>query len=132
MDISLEDLIGLWLGRYATLDIDLARTDGEDGWESYRYEGILDGPYVGDGPGVGFMLGSRLISGNIAVAGPCISFDPVLPKHAAPILTDQYVELRVVELPVIAKVDTNEAKWEASLADHRAVRCRLAISDVPA
>lgn len=130
--MTLGDLVGRWRGRYATLGIDLATADGDDAWQSFSYQGILDGPYVGDGTGVGFMLGSRVISGDIAVEGPYISFESAQSgEPSAPVLNDAYVELRIVDLPSIVEVDADEARWEALLADRRAVRCRLHISDVP-
>ena len=91
----------------------------------WAYQGILDGPYLGDG-GVGFMLGSRVIEGNIAVEGPLIDFSPAdLAAKTPPILGENYVELRVVELPLVADVRGNEASWTAVLADKQPARCRL-------
>jgi hypothetical protein len=134
MGVTLEDLVGRWRGRYVTLGIELASVDRDDAWQRFSYQGILDGPYVGEGAGVGFMLGRRVISGDIAVEGPYISFEPAQsgePDPSTPVLSDAYVELRVVDLPSIVEVDADEARWEALLADHRAVRCRLQASATP-
>jgi len=129
MDIVLEELVSRWRGRHAVLDITLARPDAADPQESFHYEGILDGPYGDNGSGVGFMLGSRLISGDIAVGGPFESFDPERPGSSAkPILSDGYVELRATELPLIAHVDGDGAAWEVSLGDGRVARCRICTS----
>lgn len=99
----------------------------------WMYQGILDGPYLrylGEQGGVGFMLGSRAIEGNIAVEGPLIDFSPAdLAAKTAPILGENYVELRVVELPLVADVQGHEATWEASLVDQRTARCRLVVAD---
>jgi hypothetical protein len=129
MDLTLEDLISRWRGRYAMLTVDLVSAD-DDTQQTFKYEGILDGPYLGDGPGVGFTLGGRVISGDVAVDGPHISFDSAQPDDAStPVLSDAYVELPVVDLPLIAEVDAVDARWEALLADRQAVRCRLQTPD---
>jgi hypothetical protein len=91
MHIALDDLVCRWNGSHATFEVRL----GED---LRAYHGILDGPYVGDDEGVDFMLGSRLIHGDIAVEGPLISFEPLHPNRSlAPILADGYVEMPVSE-----------------------------------
>jgi hypothetical protein len=126
MEITLETLVDRWRGRHATLDIDLVQADGAGVSQSFHYEGILDGPYVDDGPGIGFMLGSRSISGEVAVGGPFVSFEPARPEGpSASVLAENYVELRVVELPLVAQVEAGDALWEALLADGQAARCRL-------
>jgi hypothetical protein len=131
MDITLEDLIARWRGREATLDIDLA-PQGDDARQTFHYEGILDGPYLGDGPGVGLTLGSRVISGDIAVEGPFISFEPSLADGSSgAVISGAYVELRVANLPLIAHVNADAALWETTLTDGRAVRCRLVASSMP-
>jgi hypothetical protein len=132
MEVTLDDLVDQWRGRHATLTIDLARAEDDDARQTFSYEGILDGPYLGNGPGVEFMLGGRVISGDIAVDGPLINFEPAQTDDSSkPVLDDAYVELRVVDLPLIVEVDADEARWEALLADRRAVRCRLQTSGTP-
>jgi hypothetical protein len=127
--IALEQLIIGWRGRRA--DFEVAMPDDER--HLWMYQGILDGPYLrylGEQGGVGFMLGSRAIEGNIAVEGPLIDFSPAdLAAKTAPILGENYVELRVVELPLVADVQGHEATWEASLVDQRTARCRLVVAD---
>jgi hypothetical protein len=126
MEITLEKLVDRWRGRHATLDIDLAQADGAGVSQSFHYEGILDGPYVDAGPSIGFMLGNRTISGDVAVGGAFVSFEPAQPEGpSAPVLAETYVELRVVELPLVAQVDAADALWDALLVDGRAARCRL-------
>jgi len=120
--VTLEELISRWKGRRANFE--LMPSDDESHLRSYH--GILDGPYLGDDGGVGFMLGSRVIQGDIAVEGPLIDFSPALPDaETAPILAESYVELRVVGLPLVADVRGHEASWTALLADQHTVRCRL-------
>src|SRR5271165_2665221 len=75
-NLDLKDLIARWRGRHASLEVTLARPGDEKPPERFHYEGILDGPYGDQGPGVGFMLGSKLISGDIAIRGPFIDFAP--------------------------------------------------------
>jgi hypothetical protein len=124
--MTLEKLVDRWRGRHATLDIDLAQTDGGGASQSFHYEGILDGPYVDAGPGIGFMLGNRTISGDIAIGGSLVSFEPAQAAGPSPpVLAEKYVELRVVELPLVAQVDAGDALWDVLLVDGRAARCRL-------
>jgi hypothetical protein len=123
---TLDELIIRWRGRRA--DFEVVMPDDER--HLWAYQGILDGPYLGDDAGVGFVLGSRVIEGNIAVEGPVIHFlSADLDAKTAPILGENYVELRVVELPLVADVQGHEATWEASLVDQRTARCRLVAAD---
>jgi hypothetical protein len=126
---TLDELIIRWRGRRA--DFEVVMPDDER--HLWAYQGILDGPYLdeqGGGGGVAFMLGSRVIEGNIAVEGPLIDFSPADPDaKTAPILGENYIELRVVELPLVADVQGHEATWEASLVDQRTARCRLVAAD---
>jgi hypothetical protein len=59
MEITLEKLVDRWRGQRATLAIDLAPADGADAAQTFHYEGILDGPYVDDGPGMRVVSGPR-------------------------------------------------------------------------
>ena len=126
MDVALNELVGAWRGKHATLDIDLAPPEGRDAQLTHHYEGILDGPYLGDGPGIGLVFGARTIQGDIAVEGPYIDFEPAQPDGSPAILfTETYAEIHVTELPLVAHVEAGTARWESRLADGRAVRCRL-------
>jgi hypothetical protein len=123
MDVDLADLVERWRGRTATLEIDIIGA-AEGQTERVVREGILDGPYVGDGPGIAFMLGARIIEGDIAVDGPMLSLEPASPP-APPIISANYIELRVRGLPIVARVNGEEASWDSTLADDRVARCRL-------
>ena len=66
---ALDVLITQWRGRRATLVV-------EDDQNQASYEGVLDGPYQGDVPGVGLMLGERLVAGDIAIGGTYVEVAP--------------------------------------------------------
>jgi len=125
-EIALEDLVVLWRGRTSELDIGVERLDRDASWQTLHYKGILDGPFLGEGPGVEFLLGSGTILGDIAVGGPLISFEPARSDgSSALVLGETYAELHVTDLPIIASVAADAASWESRLTDGRAVRCRL-------
>jgi hypothetical protein len=112
------------------LDIVLAHPDGASPPDSRRYDGILDGPYGDEGPGVGLMLGSDVISGDIAIQGPFVDFEvEQRGRRSTPILSEGYAELRAVDLPAIATVANNKAVWEVLLGDGRIASCRLSVGD---
>lgn len=132
-NVPLDELVTRWRGRRAVLDIVLPHSDGASPAESGRYEGILDGPYGDEGPGVGLMLGSDVISGDIAIRGPYVDFEAEEPGcHSTPILGEGYAELRAVDLPVVATVVNNEAVWKVLLGDGRSASCRLSVGDAAA
>jgi hypothetical protein len=117
--IALDNLVERWKGRHGTLEVAF-------GDQLRVYQGSVDGPYVGTDAGVGFMLGVRLISGDIAVEGPFINFDPAKGSVCpAPVLTDAYVEVRVAEVPVVVELEGREATWQVSVGHERTVRFRL-------
>jgi len=122
MRITLEELTSRWKGSRATFEIYLP----DDERHLWAYEGILDGPYLGDGGGVGFMLGSRVIEGDVAVEGPLIDFSLATGSSTA-IVGEGYVELLAAELPILADVRGSGASWEALCDDQRAARCRLVL-----
>jgi hypothetical protein len=126
VDMLLEQLVRRWRGSHAVLSITLARSDAVDPPETIRYEGILDGPFTNDGPGVGLILGSRVILGDIAVEGPFVSFEPARTDHASsPILNESFAELHATEMPLIAEVDDRVAVWEVLLGEGRVAHCHL-------
>jgi hypothetical protein len=127
VDISLEEVVNRWRGQQATLDIDLVVSEMSDVKQSLRYEGILDGPYLGDGLGIGLMLGSRVMSGDIAIEGPYIDFAPArrVGRSDDRVVTDGYLELHVTDLPLRAYMGGTIAVWGATLADGGIARCWL-------
>lgn len=127
MEITLGELVSRWRGQHVTLDIDLVGPEAEGAWQTSHYEGILDGPYLDDDdPGAGFVLGTSVISGDIAIGGSYISFEPARPPGSlTTVLGEAYVELVVIDLPLVAQVRMDTALWEARLATGGAARCRL-------
>jgi len=129
-DITLEDLIRRWRGSRTVLQIEIGT--GEGNRQAIRREGILDGPYVGADAGTGFRLGRGTISGDIAVGGTLISIDLADDKGpTAPLIGDEYVELRITELPIIAQLTGAEAQARVSLRDGSSVHVRLVVTDEP-
>jgi len=117
--MTLESLIAEWRGLYAcfTFERDDIETD---------YEGILDGPYVGDSPGVGFVLGERLVSGDIAVGGAYVDISP-REARSAPQVGGGLVELSVRDMPTDIEKHQKEALWTLDLVDGSHLECVLAV-----
>jgi hypothetical protein len=120
LTITLEQLVRQWKGKRATFEV----VPSNDESQLRVYEGIIDGPYLGDDGGVGFMLGSRVIHGDIAVEAPFFEFWPSTgrAKHT---VAESYVGLRAIELPVVVDIQGDVARWEATGGDQRIARCRL-------
>jgi hypothetical protein len=119
---DLAAFVARWRGVPAAfelrLDTDAPRT----------FEGILDGPYLGDDPGLGFLLGDRVILGDIAVGGTYISLETGAADLPA-IVTDTYVELRMKRLPHPGLLDGgSSANWTSTLMGGRLARCTLTVA----
>ncbi len=89
--MTLGALIEEWRGLSALFVLE------RDGIET-EYAGILDGPYVGESPAVGFVLGERLLSGDLAVGGAYVDISPREARSAAHVGAG-YVELNVRDMP---------------------------------
>jgi hypothetical protein len=121
MALSLDALVARWRGSRVSFDI----TVGDKATQTA--EGILDGPYLGDDPGVLFVVGGRVIEGNIAVDGLSVEID-LDPRGESALLTPGYVELQARELPAdIDIADDRDATWSCSLTDGRTARARLTL-----
>jgi len=70
-------------------------------------------------------VGTSVISGNIAIGGSYISFEPVQPHSSSTtVINEVYVALVVIDLPLVAQGETDTALWEARLANGSASRLR--------
>jgi hypothetical protein len=117
---TLEALVEQWRGRRATFVLDIAG-------EETTYEGILDGPYLGESPTVSFALGSRLISGDSAVGGSYVSIEARRDNQGGKsrLVSQRYVELKVRELPRDIRIEGHTATWTLELVDGSSAACRL-------
>jgi len=118
--MTLGALIEEWRGLSALFVLE------RDGIET-EYAGILDGPYVGESPGVGFVLGERLLSGDLAVGGAYVDISPREARSAAHVGAG-YVELNVRDMPTEIEKHDREALWTLDLADGSRLECLLAVT----
>jgi hypothetical protein len=126
MEIALEQLVSRWRGQRATVAFDLRRPDVDETRQTFHYEEILDGPLPRRWSRERTRVGTSVISGNIAISGSYISFEPVQPHSpSTTVINEVYVALVVIDLPLVAQGETDTALWEARLANGSASRLRL-------
>jgi hypothetical protein len=118
--MTLEALIAEWRGLDGLFVVE------RDGVET-EYVGILDGPYVRDSPGVGFVLGERLVSGDIAVGGAYVDISAGEARSASRFGAG-YVELNVRGMPTEIEKHSKEALWTLDLVDGSSLKCLLAVT----